>query len=281
MKKANSAYTIEKNDLRYLSGVEKLFGSLDYGTMVLLNDGTIHNAEFTHIAEEDNWSMDYAFTQDGKWRYVKCDRDNSRILYSVNNGKIDWENGTDVTTDSRYAIENIACNIVDVQAKYPDEAFTAITADGELLVYGFNAMHMNDEAYTFNYNFVGVDSLVNEYIGIKNGRLVTLYSVSDSEMGYSSSVFHADVYERWSNIEYVYADSSALIAVSSYGKIYVDSGDSYGFDNSRYDDAENWSEKVVFIEGMVDYEWGKCAYLLGVTEDGNVLISGILPDEAA
>lgn len=280
MRGDDPACCIENNDLRYRAGVKKYIGSIDYGAVVLMEDGAIHNATLSHIAEDDTWPMDYSFTQDGRWRYVHCDTDTGkRTLYTDKNGEIDWNSGIDVTNDSKYDFENIAVNIADISGIYPEEAFTAIRSDGELILYGWNAIFMNREGYTFNYDCIGVDKLINERTGIKDGRVITLLE-SDGDDFTAGNDLHPEIYGAWENIDCAYIDSNAVVAVDRDGKIFVDVSEYAWADHGQYDGAEKWSDKVVEIVGDKDYDKEGYGYLLGITEDGRVLISGVLPDEA-
>ncbi len=281
MRSDNSAGSIENNDLRYKAGVKKYIGSIDYGAVVLMEDGTIHNATLSYIAEEDNWPMDYSFTQNGHWRYVDCDADTGkRTLYTDKDGVIDWNSGIDVTNNSKYDFENIAVNIVDICGIYPEEAFTAIQTDGELILYGWNAIFMNREGYTFNYDCIGANKLINERAGIKDGRVIALLETDGDDFTAGDNL-HPEIYGAWENIDCAYIDSNAVVAVDRDGKIYLDVSEYAWADHGQYEAAAKWSDKVVEIVGDNDYDQETYGYLLGITEDGRVLISGVLPDEAA
>lgn len=288
--KPDTAYSLEKNDLRYTVGVKKYVGTLDRGALVLLEDGTLHTAGLGYIPDEDLWTDSYAFTQDGVWYYVEQNaQTGKRTLYPQKDGQIDWSRGRDVTEDERYAFKNIAVGIEDIQSVDPDRAFTALKSNGDVIVYGTKAEYVDNRSstgeYTLNYDFAGTDKLINEIAGIKDGKIVMLVNTKDAigiaSLGYPYPTLHPAEYESWKNIEYAVMTNWALIAVDRDGRVYVEK-DSYmpeGIDFGQYEEIEGWMEKVVCIQGDEDTVNNSYGYLLGVTEYGKVLVAGVLPNE--
>ena len=266
-------------DLRY-ADAEKVIGSYDFGgLMVLLSDGTVrmgNEGGYVYKAGE-GFGREYAFSENGVWNYVEVSEDGKLTLYTEKNGKLDFDNGKDVTDDDAYAIENILKDVVDIAANYPSEGFTALKSDGSVVLYGYMAPDLQCyyDDQVFNYDFDGLDALVDMKMGIKDGKLVTVTQDGSFGESYSEQADPA-IYGAWSNIVYAVMDGCTLAAVDSNGNVY---GCEFGnATDCGQTDFTGW-KNVKSVMLVNDWDMETFA-TLGITKDGKVLIAGKLPDES-
>ena len=225
----------------------------------------------------EGFGREYAFSENGVWNYVEVSEDGKLTLYTEKNGKLDFDNGKDVTNDDAYAIENILKDVVDIAASYPSEGFTALKSDGSVVLYGSMAPDLQCyyDDQVFNYDFDGLDALVDKRMGIKDGKLVTVTQDGSFGESYSEQADPA-IYGEWSNIVYAVMDGCTLAAIDSNGNVY---GCEFGnATDCGQTDFTGWKnvKSVVLVN-----DWDTEAFAtLGITKDGKVLIAGTLPDES-
>ncbi len=266
-------------DLRYADAEKIIFAYDNGGLIVLLSDGTVRMSDelgYVYKAGE-GFGKEYAFSENGVWNYIEVSKGGKLTLYTEKNGKLDFDNGKDVTNDDAYAIENILNDVVDIAAKYPDEGFTALKSDGSVVLYGSMApdsqCYYDDQA--FNYDFDGLDELVDMKMGIKDGKLVTV--TQDGSFGDDfGEQADPNIYGEWSNIVYAVIGGGTLAAVDSDGNTY---GCKFGESpDCGQTDFTGWKnvKSVVLVN-----DWRMETFAtLGITKDGKVLIAGTLPDES-
>lgn len=274
-------------DLRYIKDAKKLLGR-EYGMACLTESGELLPILWdSGLVLKEFDDRPYAFTKGGVWNYVDLEADGKRILYTEKDGKIDWSRGKDVSNDEAYDFSSMTKGIKDVRAKYPDEAFTALYEDGSVLLYGFMAKNLDDREGTgveANLEFDGLSSLISMDYGIKDGKIVSLIKEGqESAYRNETPILDAEIYSGWDDICYAVIDSFSLIAVDRDGKTYVNTNLCSSWlempDYGQYD-IENWKNlnQILTVTDFADLDY---AYTLGVTEEGRVQISGILPDERA
>ena len=256
-------------DFHYADAKDAI-GGTDYGCMLLMKDGTLRQLEMmtgaVYKAGEAGFNS-VAYTENGVWYYLTYSEDHW-YLYTEKDGEFDLENGRDVTGDKNYSIENIAKGIIDIKGKWPGISFTAIKANGDVVRGSDNSSFSEN----FAYDFTGLSALIDEYSGIKDGKIVSL------EDGIAYNFLQYPEVAEWSNLTYVEVSNQAIAAIDAAGNVYG----YYIGDDSEADgklDFTDWKnvKSVVLVE---DWYTGNFA-TLGVTKDGKVLISGTLPDETA
>ena len=287
---------LESHTVRNIEGGKKIVGSPEYGYACLKENGRLVYIDPDSIVylSDYMWTDSFAYydVQDECWYYVENESGGKTTLYTVKDGELDPDSAKDVTGDDNYSINAFTGDIVDVCGKYPDEAFTALRADGGVVLYGGMARDMlgdsKDADISFNADFHDMAQLIDQYLGLtKDGRIISLTKEGKRPMlCYEEETdpgigLHPEVYGEWENITYAVSDSSCLMGVTKDGKVFVDlsGAKSYEVDEAacgKYD-VEDWTD-ISSVYPHTDNESG-VAYTLGVTKEGTILIAGILPGE--
>ena len=290
---------IRLTDCRYASKVSDVIGNLNMGLMILA-DGRLSGMSPRGMISEKGTEeyQDILYFDDGEknWCYlhVSIGDDGSvvRTLYvRENNGSFKTD-GRDVSKEEAYEFQNLVKDIAAVAGEYPNQAFTALRENGSLVFCGLNAVEIagfDDQKKTFSMSptasllpFQGqIRALVSSGLFLNSeDRLVSLSGLAANAGQVELDGLHPETFKNWREIQSaclsVYGD---LFAVTSDGKVLVDINEDAGCQDMGQYDVEGWKNVHCITSG--GYNMESCAYTLGVTGEGKVLIAGVLPGEAA
>lgn len=288
---------IRLTDCRYASKVSDVIGNLNMGLMILA-DGRLRGMSPRGMISEKRTEeyQDILYFDDGEknWCYlhVSIGDDGSvvRTLYvRENNGSFKTD-GRDVSKEEAYEFQNLVKDIATVAGEYPNQAFTALRENGSLMFCGLNAVEIagfDDQKKTFSMcptasllPFQGqIRALVSSGLFLNSeDRLVSLSGLAANAGQVELDGLHPETFKNWREIQSaclsVYGD---LFAVTSDGKVLVDINENAGCQDMGQYDVEGWKNVHCITSG--GYNMESCAYTLGVTGEGKVLIAGVLPGE--